>query len=422
VPDIAPPPVIAHRDTRTTQMQPDPAWLSRDIHKLYLARLAHVRARMRERDVPVLLEVDPSHIFYATGARNMLLWTMRSPARYVLIFADGPVILYEFNGSEHLARDLPTIDEIRLSEGLDLITSGADVLGASRRFAADIAGVVRDQDPALDRLAVGRFPFAATDALRAEGFTLTDANEVIMPARAIKLAQELPYVREAMRRVEDGVRRLEQTAEPDRTECETWAEFHYSLMAKEGQYVSTRLFQSGPNTYPYFQEAGGRVLQKGDLLCLDTDAVGFEHYAVDFSRTFLCGDGKPTDDQRLLYARAREQLETNAELLRPGAEFREIAQKAWVVPEEHMASRYYCVGHGLGMNGEFPNIPHHVRGKPYPLTGALEPGMIICLESYVGWDKSAEGVKLEDQFLIHETGVERMSLYPFDDRLQARMI
>lgn len=403
-------------------LHPTAEELSRDVHNLYKARLAHLRREMRARDVPVLLDVDPSHIFYATGARNMLLWTMRSPARYVLIFADGPVILYEFNGSEHLARDLPTIDDIRLSEGLDLITSGGDVQAACGRFAVEVAGTVLGHDPELDRLAVGRFPFAATDALRAQGFTLTDANEVLMPARAIKLPQELPYIREAMRRVESGVRRLEEAAEPDKTECETWAEFHYSLMAKEGQYVSTRLFQSGPNTFPYFQEAGGRVLQKGDLLCLDTDAVGFESYAVDFSRTFLCGDGVPTADQRLLYARAREQLETNADLLRPGAEYREIAEKAWSVPEEHMASRYYCVGHGLGMNGEFPNIPHHVRGRPYPLAGVLEPGMIVCLESYVGWDRSAEGVKLEDQFLIHEDRVERMSCYPFDERLQGRMI
>lgn len=402
--------------------QPTADDLSRDVHSLYMARLGHVRREMHARDVPVLLEVDPAHIFYATGARNMMLWTMRSPARYVLIFADGPVILYEFNGSEHLACDLPTIDEIRPSVGLDLITSGGNVQAASHRFAAEVAGTVRAHNPAVDRLAVGRFPFAATDALRAEGFALTDANEVLVPARAIKLPQEIPYMREAMRRVEVGVRQTEMAAEPDRTECETWAEFHYELMAKEGQYVSTRLFQSGPNTFPYFQEAGSRVLQKGDLLCLDTDAVGFESYAVDFSRTFLCGDGQPSEDQRLLYARAREQLETNAELLRPGVEYREIAEKAWRIPEEHMASRYYCIGHGLGMNGEFPNIPHLVPGTPYPLSGVLEPGMVICLESYVGWDRSAEGVKLEDQFLIHETHVERMSSYPFDQRLQPRMI
>jgi Xaa-Pro dipeptidase len=393
-----------------------------DRHQLLLERHAHVRSAMRKADVPAVLELDSNHIVYATGASNMQLFTLRTPARYLLILADGPTILYEYVGCEHLAKDLPTIDDIRPSEGLDTISSGGDVAASARRFAAEIAGAIRDHDPEIDRIAIGRFPWRAVDALRAEGLTVTDADAALLPARAIKLDIELPFIREAMRRVEQGVRRLEDTAAPDRTEAETWAEFHYSLMAKEGQYVSTRLFQSGPNTYPYFQEAGGRVLQAGDLLCLDTDAVGFENYAVDFSRTFLCGQDKATDDQRLLYARAREQLETNADLLQPGRSFEEIARKAWKVPEEHLASRYYCVGHGLGMSGEFPNIPHHIEGQPYPLPGHLEPGMIICLESYVGWDRSHEGVKLENQYLITETGVECMSAYPFDDRLSGRMI
>jgi len=93
-----------------------------------------------------------------------------------------------------------------------------------------------------------------------------------------------------------------------------------------------------------------------------------------------------------------------------------LADKAWAIPEVHQKSRYYCVGHGLGLAGEWPNIPH-ASDEPYPLEGRLEPGMVICLESYVGWDRSAEGVKLEDQFLVHETHIERMSSYPFDGRL-----
>ena len=393
--------------------------LSAERHALYTARLDHVRRHMRETDVPALLLVDPNDIFYATGARNMTLFGMRMPARYLLILLDGPVVLYEYIGCEHLAVDLPNIDEIRPALGLNRLGSGGRTEENARRFAAEIASVIRAHDPAIDRIAIDRFPFPAVDALRVDGFAVTMADEVLLRARAIKLPRELPYIREAMRRVETGVRRLEERAEPDKTEAEVWAEFHYGLMAKEGQYVTTRLFQSGPNTFPYFQECGARLLERGDLLCLDTDAVAYEGYCVDFSRTFLCGDQATTDDQRLLYARARDQLEHNAALLRPWMEFRELAEKAWRVPEEHRESRYYCIGHGLGMAGEWPNIPHYTEGEPYPLEGCLEPGMVICLESYIGWRKSAEGVKLEDQFLVLEDGIERMSLYPFDERLGA---
>lgn len=384
---------------------------------LYRRRHAHVLSRMHREGAAALLLLDSNDITYVTGARNMTLFTMRTPARYLLVLENGYTVLFEYVGCEHLADGLPTIDEVRPALGLDIVSSGGRVRQSCAQFASEIASLIHDFDPAIDRIHVDRFPWQATDALRSNGFTLADANEVLSPARSVKLAAEIPYFREAMNRIDAAVQRLETRAEPDKTESEVWAEFHYELMAKEGQYVSTRLFQSGENTFPYFQEAGGHVLQPGNLLCLDTDAIAFENYCVDYSRTFLCGDGRASDDQRLLYGRAREQLEHNAALLTPDMSFRELAEKAWTVPEEHMASRYYCVGHGLGMSGEWPNIPHHQCGIQYPLPGRLEPGMIICLESYVGWERSCEGVKLEDQFLILEDKVERMSDYHFDERL-----
>jgi Xaa-Pro dipeptidase len=48
--------------------------------------------------------------------------------------------------------------------------------------------------------------------------------------------------------------------------------------------------------------------------------------------------------------------------------------------------------------------------------------MMVCIESYSGWDRSKEGVTLEDQILITQTGALRTSYYPFDDRLGTRMI
>ena len=41
--------------------------------------------------------------------------------------------------------------------------------------------------------------------------------------------------------------------------------------------------------------------------------------------------------------------------------------------------------------------------------------MTICLESYVGEEGGAEGVKLEQQVLVTATGAEVLSRYPFED-------
>jgi hypothetical protein len=72
------------------------------------------------------------------------------------------------------------------------------------------------------------------------------------------------------------------------------------------EYSETRLLASGPRTNPWMQEASDRVVEKGDLVALDTDLVGRDGYLTDYSRTYLCGDRAPTDEQRRLYSVAYE--------------------------------------------------------------------------------------------------------------------
>ena len=125
----------------------------------------------------------------------------------------------------------------------------------------------------VDCLGVDRFPFMATDALRQQGFSLRDADTAFIPARAVKLPIEIPYLREALRRVQEAVHALEAAIQPGRSENTLWAHLWFDLMQQDGQFLTTRLCQSGPRTFPYFQEAGPRLLETGDLVCLATDSV-----------------------------------------------------------------------------------------------------------------------------------------------------
>ncbi len=80
-------------------------------------------------------------------------------------------------------------------------------------------------------------------------------------------------------------------------------------------------------------------------------------------------------------------------------------------------NRYSCVAHGVGMCDEWPKVTHaqDIARSQYDAT--LLPGMTICVESYIGEEGGAEGVKLEEQVLITETGCQVMSTFPFDERL-----
>jgi len=390
--------------------------MSRPPDGLLLARQRRLRAVMSALDVPALLTSDPIDIVYGCGARNMTVYGMMGPSRFLLLFADGPSIVYEFAGGEHLAADLPTVDDVRSAPGITAL-SGPDHVHQLIHFAREVAAECRAAVGPGAVLAVERLDFEMTDALRAEGLTLHDATTLFVEARRLKQPPELVAMREAVERVEAGVGQLQASIVEGASEVEVWAELHRALIAGEGEYVSTRLLQGGPNTFPYFNEAGSRRLEPGDLVCLDTDAVGFHGYAVDFSRTFHCGPGAATSRQRDLHAKAWEQLEHNAALLAPGRSYGDFVARSWVLPEEHRSSAYYCLFHGLGLSGEHPTVLRPRDGGGPSLDGGLEPGMVVCVESYIGDPDTHQGVKLEDQYLVTETGTERLTTYPFDPAL-----
>lgn len=384
--------------------------------ELLAVRQERLRTVMRSAGVPAVLTADPINIVYGCGVRNMTVFGMMGPSRFLLLFAEGPAILFEFAGCEHLAAGVMTVDEVRSAPGITAI-SGPSFVGMAGRFAGQIASEFRHHADRTAPLGVERVDFVFTDALRAAGLRLADATGLFLEARRIKQPAELWVMRESIRRVEHAVGMLEGAVRSGATEVEVWAAFHHDLIATEGEYVSTRLVQGGPNTFPYFREAGDRALADGELLCVDTDAIGFGGYAVDLSRTFLCGAGEATQTQRVLYTRAFDQLQHNAVLLAPGRRYEDIAREAWVLPEKHRPYGYYCLLHGLGLSGEYPYVPVHRHGEPYPLPGGLEPNMVVCVESYIGDAESAQGVKLEDEYLITDDGVERLTGYRFEDRL-----
>jgi Xaa-Pro aminopeptidase len=203
------------------------------------------------------------------------------------------------------------------------------------------------------------------------------------------------------------------------TEAELWSVLHKSIIEQNGDYVETRLLNAGARTNPWFQETSDNVIGTNELIALDTDVVGCHGYYADFSRTFHSGPDRPTDAQRDLYKVAYEQVHHNMGILKPGMSFREYADRAWNIPNRYYANRYYLSAHGCGMTGEYPYLYHHGDFPDAGYDGIVEPGMTLCVESYIGAEGAKEGVKLEQQVLITETGIETLSRFPFEAHLLA---
>ena len=212
---------------------------------------------------------------------------------------------------------------------------------------------------------------------------------------------------------------MEESLQPGITENQLWSQLHRVNIANNGEWIETRLLTSGPRTNPWMQESSDRVIQAGEIVAFDTDMIGPNGYCADISRSWICGDGAASAEQRRLYQRACEQIEHNQTIMRPGRTLADVVRDEWPLPEEFLQYRY-GVAHGVGLKDEYPFLPNLVDidllGDP---DMELQPGMVLSLESYIGVVGGHEGIKLEDQIMITESGCEVLSTYPWDARLQA---
>jgi Xaa-Pro aminopeptidase len=369
--------------------------------------------KLAEHDCAAILLYDPINIRHALGVSNMQLWTTHNAARYAVLCADGHAIAFEFGKSEHLAKAMATVDEVRTAQSWFYFTAGNRLAERVESWADEILDIVRERGRGNERLAVDKMEPAGVDALRKRGLTLVEGQELTEHARKIKSPEELELMRWTIRVCEAGMARMYEHSGPGKTENEIWAELHYENIRSGGEWIETRLLAAGPRTNPWFQECSDYVCQAGDMLSFDTDMIGPYGYCADLSRSWTIGHTRMSNKQREYYAAALDQIRHNTALLRPGLTLAEFNDKSWRIPERYQPRRYSAAMHGVGMADEWPSVPTHIDFAR-ACSGVIEEGMCLCVESLIGEEGGRECVKLETQVVITPTGVVRLDSFPWE--------
>ena len=390
-----------------------------DLPAMRRLRLERIRAELRRKDYCGILLYDPLNIRYAGDHTNMQLWTAHNASRYLFLATEGPVVLFEFQNCFHLSDHTGIVDEVRPARSWIYMFSGELTPGEARLWASEIAELVAAHGGGNRRLAVDHLDAEGVAALAAHGISVHNGEAVMERVRMVKTEHELRCMRRAIHACEQAMREMEAALRPGLTENELWAILHQGNIVRGGEWIETRLLASGPRTNPWFQECSARVIEDGDLVAFDTDLIGPYGYCCDVSRTWLAGDGRPTNEQRDLYRIAVDQIARNTELLRPGVSLKELSETATLPPPDCRPNRYGVLYHGVGLCDEYPSVYHPEDWGENAPDEILQPGMVICVESYTGRLGGREGVKLEEQVLITETGYEKLSSYPLDARLGA---
>ncbi|MFC4311630.1 M24 family metallopeptidase [Steroidobacter flavus] len=390
-----------------------------DEERLNRDRLARLRVELSKRGYAGALFSDPINIRYATGTRNMAVWTMHAPGRYAFVGTDGPVVLFEFGSTLHVSRNSSCVDEIRVSTPWFHFLAGCRVQEKTETWATQVIDLLAGYDRSNRRLAVDRCEPWGAQLLIEAGIQLFDAQEAIEHARTIKTPDEILCMQLSVDVADVAIDRMRRALVPGITENQLWSILHETNIAHGGEWIECRLLASGERTNPWFQESSNRLIQAGDIVAFDTDMVGPFGYLADISRSFVCPGRRPTSTQRQLYETAQRQVLTNMELIRPGMEFREFAARCWPMPEEYIPNRYMMTVHGAGMVDEYPSVALMTDWEEWGIDGRFEENMVVCVESFIGKPGAKEGVKLEQQALITRSGAVPMSSTPLIDAIEA---
>jgi Xaa-Pro aminopeptidase len=380
-------------------------------------RLERLRAELRARDYAGAVLSDPMNLRYATGTRNMAVWTTHAPGRYAFVATDGPVILFEFTSSRHVTAGSPVVDEVRTCTPWIYFLAGPRTEEKAHLWADEIDSLLRQHGGNNRRLAVDRCDPLGAQRLLSHGVQLFDVQEAAEQARMVKSAEELACMQSAMEVCDLAIERMRAAITPGITENQLWSLLHETNIAHGGEWIECRLLASGPRTNPWFHESSDRIIDAGDLVGFDTDLVGPFGYLADISRSWVCPGRAPTDRQRKLYDIAQQQVLFNTELLRPGMSFREFAEKCWPVPEAYVPNRYMMMLHGCGFVDEYPSVAYAADWDAWGYDGIFTENMVVSVESYIGEVGGSDGVKLEEQVVITANGARRLSRTPLIDAI-----
>ena len=272
-----------------------------DMTKIREYRLKRVREKLAEFDCSGILLYDPLNIRYATDSTNMSLWTSHNAARYALVMTEGPVIIFEFDAHEFLSNHNPLITEVRHAVTYLYFTAGDKSKERAKIWASEIVDIVKEHGKGNKRLALDHCAPEGVHELQSLGIELANGEEVMELARLIKSDDEMMAMRRSIFSCEKSMELMRNHFKPGITEQELWSQFQMEAVSRGAEWIETRLLASGPRANPWYQECSSRPIRSGELMGFDTDLVGSYGYCTDMSRTWLCGDEKPTDEQKEIY-------------------------------------------------------------------------------------------------------------------------
>lgn len=238
-----------------------------------------------------------------------------------------------------------------------------------------------------------------------------DASEVLSGLRLRKDKAEVDAMRTAVKIAQDALEATLPFIKIGMTEKEISSELVVQLLkhGSEPEMPFSPIVSAGLNSANPHASPTERRLQAGDLLVVDWGAA-HAGYISDLTRTFAVGevDAEWTKVHKIV----QEANAAGRAAGGPGVSCAAVDKATRDVIGEAGYGVYFThrTGHGIGMEGhEEP----YMRGDNQQL---LEPGMAYTVEPGI-YIPGRNGVRIEDNVVVTETGVDVLSDMPREIRV-----
>lgn len=238
-----------------------------------------------------------------------------------------------------------------------------------------------------------------------------DASDVFAELRLRKDKAEVDDMREAVKIAQNALEATLPQIKIGMTEREVASELVMQLLkhGSESEMPFSPIVSAGPNSANPHASPTDRKLQAGDLLVVDWGAA-YEGYISDLTRTFAVGE--VDEECKKIHRIVQEANAAGRAAAKPGVPCANVDKAARDVIEKAGYGKYFThrTGHGIGMEGhEAP----YMRGDNMQI---LEPGMAFTVEPGI-YLANRNGVRIEDNLVITDTGAESLSGMPREIRV-----
>jgi Xaa-Pro dipeptidase len=368
---------------------------------LYAERLSHLQSELRQRQIDCLAVIPGANMRYMTGLDFHL---MERPTIGFFPKEAKPVFVL---GSLEVPRIKRAIESGTLYDAD--VFSYTDAVGPEQAYEQAMTALPEIQRYAVEYLSMRVLELKIVQR-HVPAAAMQDAGPLMDALRLRKGPEEVASMRRAISVSEAALEDVLGQLKLGMTEREIANMLTIAQLDAGGGVVPFEpIVLIGPNAAQPHGTPGSTPLKKGSVLLIDfgTSSGG---YISDITRTFFVG--QPSEKHRAIYEAVLAANMAGRSASGPGVSCEDVDRASRAVIERAGYGEYFIhrTGHGIGMEGH--EGPYIREGNPLP----LEPGMTYTIEPGI-YLAGEIGVRIEDNLVVTETGVETLTTFPRDLRV-----